>query len=230
FNHFNIFGNKGFVRLWVGAYEAGAIRPHALGKFRDLLLATARHPAMLFYLDNSSNSAPGSQGPSGRELRLNENYARELMELHTLGVDGGYSQDDVVALARILTGWGLARPNQKPPDGTGFLFDAARHDNEPKRLLGHEITASGEAEGVEAIDLLARHPATAHHIAFKLVQYFVADQPPSALVDRVAARFRETDGDIRAVLQTLFASPEFRNGIGTKYKTPYRFVLSAVRA
>jgi uncharacterized protein (DUF1800 family) len=230
FNHFNVFAQKGLDHLWIGAYEETAIRPHALGKFRDLLLATARHPAMIFYLDNAQNSAPGSKGPGGKELGLNENYARELMELHTLGVDGGYTQDDVIAVARILTGWGLARPNVKPPDGTAFLYDATRHETGPKRLLGHDITVSGEAEGLEAIDLLARHPATAHHIAFKLVQYFVADTPPPALVNSIAARFLETDGDIRATLQALFASREFRDGIGTKYKTPYRYVLSAVRA
>jgi uncharacterized protein (DUF1800 family) len=230
FNHFNVFANKGLDHLWIGAYEEAAIRPHALGKFRDLLLATARHPAMLFYLDNVQNSAPGSKGRDGRDVGLNENYARELMELHTLGADGGYSQDDVIALARVLTGWGLARPNVKPPDGTAFLFDAARHDTGPKRLLGHDIAASGEEEGIEAINLLARHPATAHHIAFKLAQYFVADTPPPTLVDRIAARFTETDGDIRATLQPLFAGREFRDGIGSKYKTPYRYVLSAVRA
>jgi uncharacterized protein (DUF1800 family) len=230
FNHFNVFGQKGLDHLWVGNFEEQAIRPNALGRFRDLLLATARHPAMIFYLDNWENSAPGSQMPNGRKAGINENYAREVMELHTLGADGGYSQDDVVALARILTGWGLARPNQKPPDGTAFLFDASRHDNEPKHFLGHDIAPAGEAEGVEAFELLARSPATAHHLAFELAQYFVADQPLSALVDRVAARFSETDGDIRATLQTLFATREFRASLGGKYKTPYRYVLSATRA
>ena len=230
FNHFNVFAQKGLDHLWVGAYEKQAIRPYALGHFRDLLLATARHPAMIFYLDNAQNSAPGSKGPAGRDLGLNENYAREVMELHTLGADGGYTQDDVIALARILTGWGLARPNRKPPDGTAFLFDASRHDVGSKHFLGHDISLAGEAETVEALDLLARSPATAHHIAFELAQYFVADQPPPALVDKIAARFLATDGDIRAVLQTLLASPEFRTSLGGKFKTPYRYVLSAARA
>ena len=230
FNHFNVFAQKGLDHLWIGSFEEQAIRPNALGHFRDLLLATARHPAMIFYLDNAQNSAPGSKGPGGRDLGLNENYAREVMELHTLGADGGYSQDDVDALARILTGWGLPRPNQKSPDGSGFLFDASRHDIGPKRFLGHDIASAGEAEVIEALDLLARSPATAHHIAFELVQYFVADAPPPALVERVAAKFVETGGDIRATLQTLFASREFRDSFGGKYKTPYRYVLSAARA
>lgn len=230
FNHFNVFALKGLDHLWVGNFEEQAIRPNALGHFRDLLLATAHHPAMIFYLDNWENSAPGSQMPNGRKAGINENYAREVMELHTLGADGGYSQDDVIALARVLTGWGLARPNRKPSDGTAFLFDASRHDNEPKHFLGRDIAPAGEAEGVEALDLLARSPATARHIAFELAQYFVADQPPPALVDRVAARFSETGGDIRATLQALFASAEFRASLGGKYKTPYRYVLSAARA
>ena len=230
FNHFNIFAQKGLDHLWVGNFEEQAIRPNALGHFRDLLLATAHHPAMMFYLDNWENSAPGSHMPNGREAGINENYARELMELHTLGVDGGYSQSDVIALAHILTGWGLARPGQKPPDGTAFLFDASRHDNDPKHFLGHDIAPAGEAEGVEALDLLARNPATAHHLAFELTQYFVADAPPPALVDKVAAKFLESDGDIRATLRALFASREFRDSLGDKYKTPYRYVLSAARA
>ncbi|HEX3885616.1 MAG TPA: DUF1800 domain-containing protein [Stellaceae bacterium] len=229
FNHFNVFAQKGLDRIWVGAYERDAIRPYALGHFRDLLLATAKSPAMLFYLDNWQNSAPGSRLPGGREVGINENYAREIMELHTLGVDGGYSQADVISLAHVLTGWGFARPREIPHDRSGFLFDPARHDFSPKTFLGRTIQPSGEAEGIEAVDMLARSPATARHIAFELAQYFVADQPPQPLVDRLAARFSQTDGDVAAVLRTLFESPEFRGG-GEKYKTPYRFVLSAVRA
>ena len=229
FNHFNIFAFKGLDYLWLGSYEE-AIRRHALGHFRDLLLATARHPAMLFYLDNWENSVEGSKMPNGRAVGLNENYARELMELHTLGVEGGYSQDDVVALARILTGWGLARPRVPPPDRTGFFFDMSRHEWGDKRFLGHDIAAGGEREGIAALSLLAQSPATARHIATKLAQYFVADQPPPALVAWLVMRFQETDGDIRAVLQTLFASAEFRTAVGAKYKTPYRYVLSAARA
>src|SRR5207248_1253556 len=201
-----------------------------LGKFRDLLGATAHHPAMLVYLDNVQNAAPGSKGLNGREAGINENYARELMELHTLGADGGYTQDDVVALSRILTGWSLVRPNALPERGSGFRFYPARHDNGDKHFLGHDIAGNGEAEGEAALDLLAKSPATARHLAAKLAQYFVADQPPSALVDRLAARFTETDGDIKSVLQALFASREFRDSTGAKYKSPYRFVLAAVRA
>ncbi len=230
FNHFNVFAQKGLDHLWIGAYEEVAIRPHALGRFGDLLLATARHPAMLFYLDNWENSAPGSRMPNGRTVGLNENYARELMELHTLGVDGGYTQADVIALARILTGWGLARPRMMPPDRSGFYFDPTRHDDGVKHFLGRDIAANGEAEGVEALDTLAKSPATARHIGFELAQYFVADTPPPALVERLVSRFRDSGGDIRAVLKTLFASREFRDSIGVKYKTPYQFVLSAVRA
>jgi len=230
YNHFNVFAGKGLDHLWAGSYEEQAIRPYALGRFRDLLLATARHPAMLFYLDNAQNSAPGTRGPDGKEIGLNENYAREVMELHTLGVDGGYTQADVISLAHILTGWGLARPNLRLGTGSAFMFDAARHEFGAKVFLGHPIRSSGEAEGEEALGLLARMPATAHHIAFELAQYFVADAPPPALVDRLAARFRDSDGDIRAVLKTLFTSREFRDSAGKKYKTPDQFVLSAVRA
>lgn len=230
YNHFNIFAQKGLDHLWVGAYERDAIRPYALGHFRDLLLATAKSPAMLFYLDNWQNSAPGSRMPGGRAAGINENYAREVMELHTLGVDGGYTQADVISLAHLLTGWGLARPRMPPPDRTGFYFDAMRHDGSAQQFLGRTIPAGGESQGVAALDMLARSPAAAHHIAFELAQYFVGDAPPPALLDRLATRFTATDGDIKQVLATLFASPEFRTSIGRKYKTPYRFVLSAARA
>jgi uncharacterized protein (DUF1800 family) len=230
YNHFNVFAQKGLDHLWVGNYEAEAIRPHALGHFRDLLMATARHPAMLFYLDNQLNTAPGSPGARGNLTGLNENYAREIMELHTLGVDGGYTQADVESLARILTGWGIDRKNLRFGSGPAESFDVSRHDLTGKTFLGRTIEPAGEAEGIEAIDMLAASPATAHHIAFELAQYFVADKPPQGLVDRLAQRFRETGGDIAAVMKTLLASREFRAGIGQKYKTPYQYVLSAVRA
>ncbi len=230
YNHFNVFAGKGLDYLWIGTYEAEAIRPHALGRFRDLLGATAHHPAMLFYLDNVQNSAAGTKLPDGRELGLNENYARELMELHTLGVDGGYTQDDVVALARILTGWGMLPLRAPPAEGSGFVFRAQLHDNQPKHFLGRDIQPNGEREGEEALDMLARSPATARHIAAKLAGYFVSDTPPAALVERLANRFQETDGDIAAVLHTLFGSAEFHASFGAKYKSPYRYVLSAARA
>ena len=230
FNHFNVYVYKGFVHFWVGNYEEQAIRRHALGKFRDLLLATARHPAMLFYLDNQTNTAPGSPNARGIFTGLNENYAREIMELHTLGVDGGYTQDDVITLARILTGWGFDYRNMQAGTGEASGFDPKRHDNSDKVFLGHKIPGGGAAEGIAAIDILAKSSATAHHIAYQLAQYFVADVPPPALVDRLAARFQETDGDIKAVMKTLLTSAEFRDSIGQKYKTPYQYVLSAVRA
>jgi uncharacterized protein (DUF1800 family) len=230
FNHFNVFSGKGLTRVWVGAYEQQAIRPHALGRFRDLLAATARHPAMLFYLDNWQNTAPNSPGAKGRFQGLNENYARELMELHTLGVDGGYTQNDVIALAKILTGWGFRRGGQASKDN-GFYFDAKRHDFSDKVFLGRKIKGSGIAEVEQALDLLAKHPATARHISYQLAQYFVADRPPKALVDRLTQRFQATDGNIREVLATLFRSPEFWDSryYNAKFKTPYQYVVSALR-
>ena len=237
FNHFNVFSGKSLDRALIASYERDAIRPFAMGRFRDLLGATSRHPAMLFYLDNWLSVAPGSQpaqrgdnAAAPRPSGLNENFARELMELHTLGVDGGFSQKDVTELARMFTGWTFA-PRAVRGDGD-FQFDPRRHDNGEKFWLGQRISARGRDEGEWALDLLAAHPATARHISYKLAQYFVADQPPAALVDRLARRFQETQGDIRAVLGMLFASPEFRDpgAIGGKFKTPYQYVVSAARA
>jgi uncharacterized protein (DUF1800 family) len=241
FNHFNVFAGKGVDHLWIGAYEEQAIRPHVLGRFRQLLGATAKHPAMLFYLDNWQNTRPRSPGRRGQFTGLNENYARELMELHTLGVDGGYSQADVVALARILTGWGFevrgaagGGPARRlaAPDAAGFVFDPRRHDVGGKVFLGATIAGGGMAEGERALDMLARHPSTARFIAQKLVRSFVADEPPAPLVTRLAERFVATDGDIRAVLATLLASEEFwdEGAYGAKFKTPYEYVVSAARA
>jgi uncharacterized protein (DUF1800 family) len=241
FNHFNVFAGKGLDHLWIGAYEEQAIRPHVLGRFRDLLGATAKHPAMLFYLDNWQNTGPQSPGRRGQFAGLNENYARELMELHTLGVEGGYTQADVVALARILTGWGFqARGTIRvfpgrlgaEPDRAGFVFDARRHDFGGKVFLGVTIGGEGMAEGERALDTLARHPSTARFITQKLVRSFVADEPPEPLVTRLAERFVATDGDIRAVLAALLASDEFwdERAYGAKFKTPYEYVVSAARA
>jgi uncharacterized protein (DUF1800 family) len=266
FNHFNIFAGKDLCALWTGSFEEVAIRPHTMGRFRTLLGATARHPAMLYYLDNWQNTAPGAPGSKGKFEGINENYARELMELHTLGVNGGYSQSDVIALAHILTGWGLAkeggngggrrRPSDEgvemfrngffglrrrnrfaaPPrglgDGSAFYFDPDRHDFSRKVLLGHPIEGGGASEVEQALDVLARHPSTAKHLSYQLAQYFVADEPPPALVARMAARYAETDGDIRQVLATIFTSAEFwdRRHFGAKYKTPYEYVISSVRA
>jgi uncharacterized protein (DUF1800 family) len=231
YNHFNVYADKGIDRLWVGAYEREAIRPNALGKFRNLLGATARHPAMLFYLDNWQNSAPNATN-KGRFRGLNENYARELMELHTLGVDGGYKQDDIVTLAKIFTGWGFKQPGQKIHDGYSFQFNATRHDFSNKLFLDRSIAGSGIAEGDLALDILSKHPSTARQISFKLAQYFVADNPPKSLVDRLSKRFTATDGDIKLVLTTLFNSPEFWNSkyYGVKFKTPYQYAISSIRS
>lgn len=230
YNHFNVFSGKGIDRALVTSYERDAIRPYALGSFRALLGATAKHPAMLFYLDNVVSSAPRPDA-KGKARGLNENYARELMELHTLGADGGYTQRDVTELARMLTGWTF---DQKRLVRTGetFRFDAGRHDRDVKTWLGHEIAPAGQQEGEYALDVLAMHPATAHHVSRELAQYFVSDDPPPALVDRMAATWLASQGDIRAVLATLFASREFMaaGAVGAKFKTPYQFVVSAVRA
>ncbi len=245
FNHFNVFDGKGLVRVLIESYEREAIRPHVLGKFRTMLGATAKHPAMLFYLDNWLSVGPGynpRRAAANRQLSgLNENYARELMELHTLGVDGGYSQKDVTELARILTGWTLATGGRqrgragRDGDGDGgsiFGFDPARHDNGTKTWLGQSVQPGGQDEGEFALDTLARHPATARHVAGKLALHFVSDDPPAALVDRLARRFQETDGDIRGVMKTLLDSPEFRDPKArhAKFKTPSQYVISAVRA
>ena len=240
FNHFNVFAGKGATGIHVTAYERDAIRPHAFGKFRDLLGATAKSPAMLFYLDNwqsagadaaprRPNRARMMDAPPQRRRGLNENYGRELMELHTLGVDGGYTQQDVVNVARAFTGWTIEQPRQ----GGGFRFEERLHDNGEKLVLGHTIKAGGgQADGERVLDILASHPSTATFIATKLARRFVADTPPPALVARAAARFRDTGGDIREVLRTILTSPEFfaPEAYRAKVKTPFEFVVSAVRA
>ena len=195
---------------------------------------------MLFYLDNWQNTAPQSKGAKGNQKGLNENYARELMELHTLGVDGGYSQKDVIELARILTGLGFypnpaARHVAGGPQPVGIFgasFDASRHDFGDKTLLGRHFAGTGEAEVEEALNMLARQPATARHISFKLAQYFVADNPPRALVEKMARTFLKTDGDIKSVMYEMLRSKEFwtADNQNNKYKTPLRFVVSSVRA
>jgi len=232
YNHFNVFYGKGRDRFLVGNYEKQAIRPHVFGKFRSLLASTSKHPAMLFYLDNWQNTDPKSPGAKGRYKGLNENYARELMELHTLGVNGGYNQQDIITLARILTGWGFAGNRQGNIDESGFYFDANRHDFSNKVFLGQTIKGGGMEEGEKALDILAKHPATARHLSYKLAQYFVADEPPTALVEKLAKRFQETDGDIKAVLTILFRSSEFLDSkyYNAKFKTPYQYVISALRA
>ncbi|MDJ0553220.1 MAG: DUF1800 domain-containing protein [Microcoleaceae cyanobacterium MO_207.B10] len=222
YNHFNVFGRQGLNRLYFSSYEQHAIRPYALGKFRQLLGATAHHPAMLIYLDNWQS----------RRGKINENYARELLELHTLGVDGGYSQDDVIALAKIFTGWGLPPGAKRSEDNDGFYFDEKRHEPGDKIFLGQTIKSNGMAEGEAALDILASHPSTAKHISYKLAQTFVLDQPTESLVKLLAKSFLDTGGNIFEVLNTLFNSVEFWQAevFNTKFKNPYRFVASAMRA
>src|SRR5437667_2696612 len=233
FNHFNVFAEKGDVRWYVAAYERDVIRPNALGRFPDLVRASARHPAMLFYLDNWLSARPGFTVPvgpnKGRKAGLNENYARELMTLHTLGVDGGYTQTDVTEVARAFTGWSIDRPQVEGR----FVFRPHVHDTGEKVVLGHRIPAGGgQDDGERVLEILTHHPATARFIATKLVRRFVADTPPPALVARVAATYLKTEGDIRAMLRAIFSSPEFysEDAYRAKVKKPFEFVASAVRA
>jgi uncharacterized protein (DUF1800 family) len=233
FNHFNVFAGKGDVRWYVSAYEREAIRPYAMGNFPDLVRATAYHPAMLFYLDNWLSARPDfivPVGPNrGRKGGLNENYARELMELHTLGVDGGYTQKDVTEVARAFTGWTIDRPQTEGH----FIFRPGMHDGGEKIVLGQRIPAGGgRDDGERVIQILTHHPATARFIATKLVRRFVSDTPPPALVARVAATYTSTGGDIPAMLRTIFESPEFfsEDAYRAKIKKPFEFVASAVRA
>jgi uncharacterized protein (DUF1800 family) len=249
FNHFNVFVDKGVDRLLITSYERDVIRPHALGKFEDLLVATAKSPAMLFYLDNWLSVGPDSaqalgipphpSGPYGRHFPprpnpgkrpsgLNENYGRELLELHTLSVNGGYSQRDVTEVAKVFTGWTIEKPYQ----GGSFRFDPRMHEPGPKFVLGRRIKPKGEDEGLEVLHRLATSPQTAHFISLKLAERFVADDPPPALVDRMAKAFLKKKGDIREIMTVLLHSPEFWED-GTyrdKVKTPLEFVASAVRA
>jgi len=244
FNHFNVDARKNRDRFLLTAYERDAIRPRVLGTFRDLLEATARDPAMLVYLDNwmsasekdpgmpSRPALPPERGGAGRKRAprgLNENYARELMELHTLGVDGGYTQKDVTEVARAFTGWTIENPRR----GSDFRFEPRMHDPGAKVVLGHTIKArGGESDGEQVLDILATHPSTARFIATKLARRFVSDVPPPALVDRAAARFRDTRGDLREVTRTILTSPEFLSpdAYFAKVKTPFEFVVSALRA
>ena len=265
FNHFNVFAAKGGDQWLLTSYERDAIQPHALGKFKDLLTATAKSPAMLFYLDNWLSADPktaerlaaeraarqnmrrsgrrGRYGPpwpprsvpdgpvqdrQKKERGLNENYGRELMELHTLGVDGGYTQKDVTEVARCFTGWTIGEPRRNPQ----FKFDERLHDPAPKHVLGKKIHWGGMKDGEAVLELLARHPSTAKLISTKLARRFVSDDPPPALVERMARSFHSSDGDIRAVLKTMMDSPEFwsRAAYRAKIKTPFELVVSAARA
>ena len=232
YNHFNVFLDKGADRFLVPTYERDVIRPHVLGRFRDLLEATAASPAMLFYLDNWESVAPETnRRPAGKRPTrgLNENYGRELMELHTLGVDGGYTQKDVTEVARCFTGWTIRNPQQ----GGGFFYNDRVHDKGEKVVLGVTIPAGGgQEDGEKVLDILARHPSTARFISRELAQRFVADDPPPALIDRMAKSFTDSDGDLREVMKTMLASKEFfsAGAYRAKVKTPLEVIVSAVRA
>lgn len=232
-NHFNIYVAKGANRWLTTSYDRDTVRPLALGRFKDLLMATAKSPAMLFYLDNwmsADANSPGARlgGPNNRRRGLNENYARELMELHTLGVDGGYTQKDILEVARCFTGWTIQQPR-----GQGvFRFEPRIHDNGEKLVLGQRIPSGGGMDdGLRVIEILANHPATARFIAAKLARRFIADEPPPAIVDKAAEAFRKSDGDIPTVLRAIIGTPEFfaREVYQAKVKTPFEFVTSALR-
>lgn len=247
-NHFNVFAGKGEVKWYLTSYERDVIQPNTLGKFKDLLTATAKSPAMLFYLDNFLSADPNAaqrlameramrqrrpyprpqQGQNKKQRGLNENYGRELMELHTLGVDGGYTQKDVTEVARCFTGWTIEKPQQIAQ----FKFGEKLHDPDPKVVLGKKIHAGGMKDGEQVIDLLAKNPHTANFISTKLARRFVSDTPPPTLVDRMAKNFQKSGGDIREVMRTMIYSPEFwsRDAYRAKVKTPYELVVSSVRA
>ncbi|HEX7331855.1 MAG TPA: DUF1800 domain-containing protein [Pyrinomonadaceae bacterium] len=256
-NHFNVFSGKGADRWLLPAYDRDTIRPFAMSKFSTLLEATAKSPAMLFYLDNFQSVSPnaGRGNPQRQRRGINENYARELMELHTLGVDGGYTQKDVQEVARCFTGWTIFQPRggaaavatvvrrrgemENPLSSEGarrnagtFFFNPRAHDDGEKTVLGHKISAGGGIkDGLTVIEILSRHPSTAKFIATKLVRHFVSDNAPPALVDRVAATFAKTDGDIRETLKTIFFSNEFNSteAYRVKIKRPFELVISAIR-
>ena len=231
FNHFNVYLDKGADRYLVTEYERDVIRPHVLGKFENLLKATAKSPAMLFYLDNWQSVGPNA--PQGRGKKgargLNENYGRELLELHTLGVDGGYTQADVTEAARCFTGWTILQPQR----GGEFVFNRRVHDEGEKTVLGVRIPAGGGiSDGEKVLEIVAHHPSTARFISRQLAMRFVADEPPASLVDRMAETFRKTDGDLRAVMKTMLESKEFfsQGAYRTKLKSPLEVVASAVRS
>jgi uncharacterized protein (DUF1800 family) len=234
YNHFNVYLDKGNDRFMVPSYEREAIRPHVLGRFRDLLESTATAPAMLFYLDNWESVAPDAARRPGRGAQrpsrgLNENYGRELLELHTLGVDGGYTQEDVTQVARCFTGWTIKNPQA----GSIFTYNDRVHDKGEKIVLGVKIPAGGgKDDGEKVLDILARHPSTARFISKKLAQRFVADDPPPELIDRMARTFLDSDGDIRAVMTSMLTSNEFfsRGAYQAKVKTPFEMIVSSIRA
>ena len=229
-NHFCISAAKGeLARIWAGAFEREAIRPHVLGRFSEMLLAVEQHPAMLFFLDNQQSLGPDSRAGQNRKRGLNENLAREIMELHTLGVGGGYTQQDVTSLARIITGWTFAgRRGELGPPGT-FAFNANAHEPGPQTLLGKTYADTGVSQGESALADIARHPSTAKFVATKFARHFVSDDPPPALVARLQEVFRKTDGDLLALATTLVDSDEAWQGPLTKIRSPYEYLVATGR-
>jgi uncharacterized protein (DUF1800 family) len=229
-NHFCISANKGeLARMWAGSFEREAIRPHVLGRFSDMLKAVEQHPAMLYFLDNQQSLGPDSRAGQNRKRGLNENLAREIMELHTLGVGSGYTQDDVTALARIITGWSFAGRQGQTGTPGGFIFNANAHQPGSQTLLGKVYESNGLAQGEAALTDIARHPATAKFIAGKFVRHFIADEPPPALVARLEAVFRTTDGDLKALTLALVDADEAWSAPLTKIRTPYEFLVASGR-
>lgn len=226
-NHFTVSTTKGQIRPLVGAFEREAIRPHVTGRFADMLIAVARHPAMLVYLDNHTSIGPNSRAGQRRGRGLNENLAREILELHTLGVDGGYTQADVIAFARILTGWSIGTARRGDPGA--FSFFEVRHEPGAKQLLGKTYREAGVAEGEAALRDLARHPATARFVATKLARHFVADEPPAAAVEALEDAYRESEGDLGALARTLVRLPQPWRDPLAKVKTPDELIVSAFR-
>ena len=226
-NHFTVSYAQTYVSALAGAYENEAIRPHVTGRFRDMLGAVVHHPAMLFYLDNANSTGPNSQWGLKAHVGLNENLGRELMELHTLGVDGGYTQDDVRALATILTGWTPGRA--KDPANTLFAFRPTMHEPGPKTFLGKTYADDGQKEGEAALDVLATHPATARHVATQLARHFIADDPPKAAIDRLAKAFQDSGGDLAVVSAALIDTPEAWTPQRRKFKSPLEMVVSTQR-
>ncbi|MFZ5680846.1 MAG: DUF1800 family protein [Bradyrhizobiaceae bacterium] len=229
-NHFCISANKGeLARMWSGAFEREAIRPHVLGNFGEMLRAVEQHPAMIFFLDNQQSIGPDSRAGQNRKKGLNENLAREIMELHTLGVNGGYTQADVTSLARIITGWTFAGRQAKLGAPGTFIFNANAHEPGPQKLLGKVYEDTGLAQGEAALADIARHPATAKFIATKFVRHFIADDPPHALVAKLEATFRKTGGDLRAMTLALVDADEAWRAPMTKIRMPYEYLVASGR-
>ncbi len=229
-NHFCVSADKGNVRQICGAYEREVIRANVLGRFGDMLLAVESHPAMLFYLDNARSIGPASMAGVRQKRGLNENLAREILELHTLGVCTVYTQDDVTSFANVITGWTVVPFRQDFVRGGEFIFNPRMHQPGPQTVIGTNYPGAGVEQGRAVLAVLARHPATAKHVASKLARHFVADEPPPALVERLAKRFLATQGDLKEMAKALVAAPEAWEAPRTKLKRPGEWVIAALRA